>query len=213
MKHFDTALRVIIALLLIGGYIVMAVSRDLFLIQTAYWKRLMAVCGLVFYIVALGAILISHRNSARPLWELPLAFMAPYLLYAILFLSFDPSSKELWRFTGAFQFISISGGFFLGIVLSPLIAVAIGSYTGREALDFTVLGFRFIDRIGLRAFGIVLGAGLLTALMYVTWLLVAEIREISIMKKIFFFLVLLGNTSLFAYYSYTLTRFGAGVKM
>ncbi len=213
MKHFDMSLRVIIALLLIGGYIAMAVSRDLFLIQTAYWKRLMAVCGLVFYIVALGAILISHRNNARPLWELPLAFMAPYLLYAILFLSFDLSSKELWRFTGAFQFISIAGGFFLGIVLSPLIGAAIGPYTGREALDFTLLGFRFIDRIGLRAFGILLGAGLVTALVYVAWLLVAEIREIIIMKKIIFYLVLLGSTALFAYYSYTLTRFGTGVKM
>ncbi len=191
----------------------MAVSRDLFLIQTAYWKRLMAVCGLVFYIVALGAILISHRNSARPLWELPLAFMAPYLLYAILFLSFDLSSKELWRFTGAFQFISISGGFFLGIILSPLIAVAIGSYTGREALDFSVLGFRFIGRIGLRAFGIVLGAGLVTALVYIAWLLVVEVREIIIMKKIFFYLALIASTALFAYYSYTLTKFAAGVKM
>lgn len=213
MKHFDTSLRIIIALLFIGGYIAMAVSRDLFLIQTAYWKRLMAVCGLVFYIVALGAIMLSHRNSARPLWELPLAFMAPYLLYAILFLSFDLSSKELWRFTGSFQFISIAGGFFLGIVLSPLIAVAIGSYTASEALDFTILGFRFIDKTGLRAFGIVLGAGLVTALVYATWLLISEIHEVIIIKKIIFYLTLLGSTALFAYYSYSLTRFGAGLKM
>ncbi len=212
MKNLDIVFRVFYALFLVAGYMAMAVLKGLFLNETPYWKGICAVCGLIVYIVAIGTILIAHRNASRSFWELILAFAAPYILYALLFFSFDWASKELWRFTGAFQFISIAGGFILGIVLSPLIAVIIGSHTGKETLDMTVFGFRFIDSIGLKAFGAVLAAGFTLALVFFSSVIVTEIRDLIVVKKIFFYLLLLNSTALFAYYAYTMTTFHAGTR-
>lgn len=211
-KHLDIIFSIFYGLFLTAGYMAMAVLKGLFRDEAPYWKGGLAVCGLIVYIVAIGTVLVAHRNAARPMWELYLAFAAPYVLYALLFLSFDWKSKELWRFTGAFQFLSIAGGFILGIVLSPLIAVAVGSFTGREALDYTVFGFRFIHGIGLKDFATVLGAGFVAALIYFAGLLVTEIGALGTARKVFFYIILLNATALFAYYAYTMTTFHAGTR-
>jgi hypothetical protein len=210
--HFDTVFRILFALFLTAGYLIMAFLKGLFHEQAPCWKGIFAVSGLIIYIIAIATILMAHKNNSRPTWELALAFLAPFILYALLFFSFNWESKELWRFTGAFQFISVAGGFFLGIVLSPLIATVIGSVTGKEALDFTVFGLRFIDSLGLKAFAVVLAAGMITALIFFSSVLVVEIRGISMVKKVIFYLILLNSTSLFAYYTYTMTRFHIGLK-
>lgn len=211
-NYFDIIFRVCFFIFLISAYIATGFFKGLFNEQNPLWKDLLTGSGIIFYIVAAAAILISHRSGTRPFFELPVAFVMPYAVYALIFNSLDVSSKSMWNFTASFQFISIAGGFFIGIFLSPLIAIVIGKVSSSEAVDFTLFGIRFINKLGLNVFAIALFSGVAMAIVYFTGSFIEALDGIGITKKILFYVFLAECTGVIAFYTFTLTRFSTGIK-
>lgn len=147
------AMRVVCALCAIGSLATAAVLAwplDRRLVATLF------VCGLVVHIVAVFALLAMHRIGARPVWE-PVAFLlAPAVVWWFLGGPDGRAAHAFWVFHGAFLFVALTGGFLLGVFLSPVIAIRQG-LDGATAARGVQGGVAHVRRMpGLGTFGALL---------------------------------------------------------
>jgi len=66
--------------------------------------------GTIFYIIASTALQVAHKKEGRPLIDLVLVIFYPFLVYYLMFFSFDIKSKLFLMFPGYFYFLVITGG-------------------------------------------------------------------------------------------------------
>lgn len=125
-------------------------------VDPSFGLALLFTAQLIFTLVALGALMVMHRQDRRSSWEL-FAFLC-YLpgLYALLGGTPAWAERTPWIFCGYFAMLIATGGFLLGIFLSPLLA-------SRDRPDRTGgwvwirFGMRFIHQgLGLTGFAIAL---------------------------------------------------------
>ena len=120
--------------------------------------------ALVFYIVSLGGLLIAHRKEGRPAIEAGLLFFYPLAVRCFIFRKCDVREPDFWLFIGVFTFIIIAGGFFLGIILSPLIARVRGQ-SAKKTGAAVRSGFRHIRRAVPLDFAVFFAGGVILALV------------------------------------------------
>lgn len=89
--------------------------------------------ALVMHLIASFALLQMHRTDRRPAWEPVLFLLLPAAAWWALGGSAGHTARAFWTFAGAFQFVAVTGGFLLGVLLSPLAAVVRGLDAGVAA--------------------------------------------------------------------------------
>ena len=102
-------------------------------------------CGLVVHLIASFALLQMHRTDRRPAWEPVLFLLLPAAAWWALGGPAAHAARPFWTFLGAFQFVAVTGGFVLGVFLSPLAAVARGLDAGAAAAGLR-FGFAHLRR-------------------------------------------------------------------
>ena len=163
--------------------------------------------ALVFYIVSLGGLLIAHRKEGRPAIETGLLLFYPLAVRFFLFRKCDVGEPDFWLFIGVFTFIIIAGGFFLGIVLSPLIARVRGqsaSKTGSAVRS----GFRHIRRAVPLDFAVFFAGGVILALVLSFLRIFPSILPPDQGWSSAAYAFLAAGTAGTAWFSYRHTRFG-----
>lgn len=153
------------------------------------------VVGIVFFIVAAGALLTAHKKEDRPLLDLLIVAAYPYLVYLLTFLSLDVESTLFWMFPGFFYFLVITGGFVLGILFSPFMALGF-----RE-------GLKTVGKMGpMKYVGLVL-AGVFGAVAWFFTRFLSNFTELtSFQSAVFWFFLLVGVLSVIKF-SYRHTSF------
>ncbi len=142
---------------------------------------LLLVIGIVFYIIANVALLGAHKKEGRSLADLLFVMVYPFLVYALVFLSFDFSSKLFWMFPGYFYFLVITGGFVLGLLFSPFIAGGVRQ------------GFRVFGKMGVMKYIGFLLSGVFLVLVWFFVRFLSGFVELSLVQGVvFWFLLLLG---------------------
>lgn len=150
---FAKAVRLACALCAIGSFATAAALAwplDRRLVATLF------ICGIAVHIVAVFALLSMHRVGARPSWE-PVAFLlAPAVAWWILGGPEGRAAYPFWIFHGAFLFVALTGGFLLGVFLSPVIAIRQGldGVTAARGVQGGIANVRRMS--GLGTFGAVL---------------------------------------------------------
>ena len=120
--------------------------------------------GLIFYIFAALGLQLAHAKDKRPVSDLVLVAAYPVLLYFLLARGFD-ASRRFWIFVGYLQFILITGGFLLGIMLGPVIAWGRGM-PAEQARGVVQFGLSYMRLFGRRVvFLILLFAGTLAGMV------------------------------------------------
>ena len=109
--------------------------------------RLTIAIGLVFFVLSSIVLQIEHHTEGRPVWELIIVLLFPILVYCLMFYFSGLSAREFWVFIGYFNAIVLTGGFIMGIFLSPIIA-AFNAYSQEEILKRISLGTSSIMRKG-----------------------------------------------------------------
>ncbi|MBN1270036.1 MAG: hypothetical protein JXB04_10625 [Kiritimatiellae bacterium] len=102
--------------------------------------------GLVFFIVAAAALLAAHRTEGRSPADLLAVALYPFGVYYLMFLSPHFGTRAFWVFCGYFSFLAVTGGFMLGLFLSPIIASQ-KLYTKEEAFSIVRFGLNFMKEI------------------------------------------------------------------
>lgn len=139
------------------------------------------VIGIVFYIIANVALLGAHKKEDRSLTDLLVVMVYPFLVYLLVFLSFDFGGKLFWMFPGFFYFLVITGGFVLGLLFSPFIAGGI-----RE-------GFRVMGKMGVMKYiGFMLSGVFVVLVWFFTRFLSGFTELTSVQTAVFWFFLLLG---------------------
>lgn len=204
----ETAIRVIFAIYFLSAYILALTLNGIF--QSYNWKVYLAVIGLIFYIVAILALLIMHKHDSREFYEFLIVAAIPFLAYFLLYSNLGIKTKEFWEFIGFFYFAVIAGGFFIGIVFSPIIYIFTKTtpYTKQEAIETVKTGINFVKKLGLIGFGIILLSGTALGVIYVLGKLMIIVEDLEFKKKalLLFFLVI--KTFIIAKTTYLHTTFG-----
>lgn len=162
--------------------------------------------GLVFFIIGLGGLLIGHRIEGRSPVELLIFFLYPPAAYLIIFRELDLGSGEFWVFLGAYNFLAIAGGFLIGILLSPIVALCRG-LPGRGVLKLVRFGLDRFRRPGMAELGAVLLVGVSAALAVAAVDLLAGVLPAEMLPRFGGYLFLLLGTSAVALFSYRHTTF------
>lgn len=150
-------------------------------------QALLAAAGIIAYLVASGALQVAHRKERRSAIELLAAAAYPAVVHGLMFLSLDLGARAFWVFYGSFQFLAVTGGFVLGIFLSPALALG-GSLTRDQVAGVVRFGLRFVERLNrLVAFGLVLFAGVVGALAFFTARLFRALGDLSSLQKAVFY--------------------------
>lgn len=131
----------------------------------AFWQALLVGTGLVFYVIAAAGLLMAHAKERRPVLDLAAVLAYPVLAYQLAAGTPSFRARGLWVFVGYFQFLALTGGFFLGIVLAPA-AARFRSFTGDEVRSVVRAGLRFVTGLRLTVFALVLFAGAACALWW-----------------------------------------------
>ncbi len=153
---------------------------------------MLSIIGFVFYIIANTALLVAHHKEERPLNDLVFIIFYPCLVYFLMFFSFDFQSKFFWLFTGYFYFLVITGGFILGIFLSPLLARKKG-YSWKEVGHFIRAGINFIRNMGLLGYAGFMFMGIFVGLVYFFTRFLSRFSPLSSLQTaVFFFFLFMG---------------------
>ncbi len=188
----DGAVRFAVATFLVATYVAMVLVQGTFAGTAPTWRRLAGTCGLVVLIVAVAALLLLHRQGARPAWELLPMLLVPFVLRAALGGGLGLGRRDLWAFVGGYGFLVVAGGFALGILGSPLVALLRPRGPSAAEVAETVRGgVAFVRALGLGAFGLVLAAGCLAALLVVAGDLGQRLPEPTPLRRTVLYLVLL----------------------
>jgi len=206
----DAAARILAGAFLAAEYVAMAALTGFFAAGAPGWKRIAAGCGLVFYIVAIAALLLRHRELERPLWEIPAVLAMPFALSAALLRPPEWLSADLWRCAGALHFEMIAGGFFLGVLLSPLIASFSGAMSGRQAFEVSMAGLRYINSRRLAAFGVIMACGVGAALVAFAKAVLGHARDFPGGRRVAYIAAVFAATALVAKFTYAMTVFSRG---
>ena len=137
---------------------------------------------MVFFIIASIALQVEHHTEGRPLWELIIVLLFPISVYCLMFFSLDLSSAAVWVFIGYYNAIVLTGGFILGIFLSPIIA-AFNAYSQDEIFKRINFGIGSIMKKGPVGNGILMFAGIILALIYFATGLFNLIGPLSVLQK------------------------------
>jgi len=169
--------------------------------------------GIVFFIIASTSLLKAHKSEGRPLTDLLWIMLYPFPAYAAMFFTIDIGNNLFWAFPGYFYFLSITGGFVLGIVFSPILAKRKATEREKDNIDRTVR-----DGIGkakasgaLRSIAILL-TGAFVAVAYFFTRFLSGMAELTILQMgIFCFFLLLAVAGVVKF-TVRHTRFGRSAK-
>jgi len=142
--------------------------------------------GLVFFIIASVSLQVAHHKDKRPFTDLFWFLLFPFIAYGVIFFSFDFSSKLFWIFPGYFYFLSITGGFVFGILLSPFIA-ARDNIPKRRIKQIVREGFVYLKSHGLRSAAGIMFSAILTVLVYYYWYMLSHFVELSLFQTVIFY--------------------------
>lgn len=157
---------------------------------------MLLVIGIVFFIIAVGALSVAHKKEGRHWSDLLMVMAYPYLVYLLVFLTFDIKSKLFWMFPGYFYFLVITGGFILGILFSPIIARGIRD------------GFQIIGKMGVMKYVGLILAGVFAVLVWFFTRFLAGFTPLSpVQTAVFWFFLLLGIFAVIKF-SYRHSAFG-----
>lgn len=175
--------------------------------MTKLWLTLPIVFGFVFYIVALFALQVAHAADGRPLFELAIAALYPYLVYALIFRRMDVGSRAFWAFPGVFMFLTITSGFILGTVLSPLLARRKGhSWTAVGEMVWS--GIEFLKRAGLFGSGLIVLPALIVSLAGAALYFSFGLWVLGPFKRAALFIFLAFGTAVILFFTFKHTVFG-----
>ncbi len=133
------------------------------------WFTVLWVCGLVMFIMAAAALQIMHyQDRCSPGRHLALVLF-PFLLYLVATGGWDFWSRQFWQFAGYAYFIVITGGFLLGMLLAPVLAMAHGAGAERSR-RLAGLGVEWWRQRGKLASGVALFAVSIAALGFGAWM-------------------------------------------
>ena len=162
--------------------------------------------GLIFYIIAGATLQIAHAKDKRPVSDLVLAAAYPVLIYAILARGVD-ASRAFWVFVGFLQFILITGGFMLGILLAPVIARGRGM-PAEQAGGMVRFGFSYMRLFGRRVvFLALLFAGAIAGMALFSGRLLRALPESTPMRDTLFAVLSAAGLVAVAIYTYRHTVF------
>jgi len=136
------------------------------------------VVALVFYIIASVSLQIAHHKDNGRLIHLFWFLVYPFMVYGVVFLSFDFKSRLFWLFPGYFYFLSITGGFMCGLLLSPFIA-ARKNIPRRRINEIVREGFVYLKSYRLRSTAGVMFTAITVVLVYYYLHLMSQFVELS----------------------------------
>lgn len=173
----------------------------------SYLIRMLFVIGFVFQIVSSASLALAHaKEKGNQL--LPVALIGyPLLTWLLLYGDLAYKTTNFWIFQGFLLFQIVTGGFLLGIFLSPLLAVRKGASLS-EAGRRVRFGIDFIKSINLKAYALVMFGGIIIALGYYSSALIMRLQELPPAKKGLFLLLLLPALMAVIRFSYRHTTFG-----
>ncbi|MFA7686117.1 MAG: hypothetical protein WCX95_04955 [Candidatus Gracilibacteria bacterium] len=206
LETLDIVAYFLFAIYLLVLYIVAAKFAGFFLDPDGP-KSYLFVGGLILYIVAIGGLLMTHSQNHRPLYELLIVSAVPILMY--FGLNWGSGMTEFmttrfYIFVGFAYFISICGGFILGILSAPIVYYFNG---GKDASKIVNYGIHFVNNLGLISFGIVLFGLAILAIIFTTRELDLRLTNLTSIKKIILYILLTGETLFVAKMTYVNTIF------
>ena len=162
--------------------------------------------GLIFYIFASAALQLAHAKENRPISDLVLVAAYPMIVYFILARGLD-ASRTFWVFIGFLQFILITGGFMLGILIAPVIARGRGM-SAEQAGGMVRFGFSYMRLFGRRVvFLILLFAGAIAGMALFSGRLLRALPESTPMRDTLFAVLSAAGLVIVALYTYRHTIF------
>ena len=150
---------------------------------------MLLIIGTIFYIIASTALQVSHKKEERPLTDLVLVILYPFLVYYLMFFSFDFKSTLFLMFPGYFYFLVITGGFILGIFLSPFMAARKG-HPNEKIRYFILEGIEFIKNMGALVYAGIMFIGIFAALTYFFTRFLSRFTRWSSLQTAFFYFFL-----------------------
>ncbi|MBN2206597.1 MAG: hypothetical protein JW742_04265 [Candidatus Aminicenantes bacterium] len=166
------------------------------------------VIGFVFYIVASVALQVAHAAAGRPLRELLFVAAYPFLAYALVFCRIDFGSAAFRAFPGVFYFLTLTGGFILGTLLSPLLARRKGREWG-EAAEAVWSGIAFLRALGLFASALIVLPALVLSLAGAALYLTLKLWSLTRFQLALLFLLLAAGTAVVVVFTFKQTVFAA----
>jgi hypothetical protein len=205
-------IRFLFATYIVLSYVLSAIFAGLY--SGSNLENAFATTGLVFLIMAIGGLMIIHKQNSRPINELFIIIFLHALVYFLTFQTFDFLEKHLWSFMGAFNFITICGGFLFGIFLAPLIyAHSHNSISTKpKAMEIVKEGINYIKKMRLIWFGIVLIGGTIVALVYFFNKIMISLEDLTQAKKITLYIIMITTTFIITRIVYSNTVFGITKK-
>ena len=158
-------------------------------------KGVLWITAFVFYVIASITLQVMHHRDRSSLWDLLFLLLFPVLVYVILFGLHSIGGRAFWTFLGLFSFLMITGGFILGVCLSPVIA----RLKGQIVFSFSVirmLGVKYC--VGVMFMFVMVFA----ALLYASYILIVSGHDVSLVKVIVSGVLLLSVVSLIAWRTY-----------
>jgi len=203
MKNFDIILRTIIAIYLIASYMIAVGLTEMYAVS--FYRSLLATTGLIMFIVGAVALLVMHKEDSRSLYELLIIVAIPILTYMLIFSTTSLTTKSFWIFLGSFNFVTIMGGFLLGIIFSPIIYGMTKSSS--IAKEMVKIGVSFVKNLGLWAFGIIVLAGAALAVIHFLNKIIKNTSDLTIAKNLALYGLILVQTFIVAKTTYLHTIF------
>ena len=167
--------------------------------------------GLIAGIVAGGAFQVAHHRIGRPVLEVILFALYPFLNYYLVFWEIDFGTRSLWIFCGFYYFLTITIGFVLGIFIAPFATDKPGCSRG-GVFKAIKDGIEFIKSMKLLVYGLFLLALIVVAAIVFFLPLADLIEGVSDLQKLLFYLPFLAALFFFVKFTSRHTFFGSGYE-